>query len=255
MRLPQCEGVSWRGGQYVTTDGRAGHAGLTASAVCSVTENPSSRFVEMFPELRQHCAAMASARFADTVRVHTRKALARGARPLIDARHFVVDRAGTAYLMPQVLIDVDHTMRVMMRGDVRTHRRYHESVVKENPETISVEQAELPVPCFPEAPSNPCFAETVNVGLKNPVHVDTEAKGNLSFSSRDLCRRAIHAVSSPSQLPRIEAACVQCGSTAWVCSPPSSLSPSRYLVCRVIRFDGRATNNNPTGIFPIASIR
>jgi acyl-CoA reductase-like NAD-dependent aldehyde dehydrogenase len=57
---------------------------------------------------------MASARFADTVRVHTREALARGARPLIDARRFVADRAGTAYLMPQVLIDVDHTMRVMM---------------------------------------------------------------------------------------------------------------------------------------------
>ena len=57
---------------------------------------------------------MAAIRFADTVRAHTREALAKGARPLIDAGHFPADRAGTAYLMPQVLVDVDHSMRVMM---------------------------------------------------------------------------------------------------------------------------------------------
>jgi acyl-CoA reductase-like NAD-dependent aldehyde dehydrogenase len=57
---------------------------------------------------------MAAIRFADTVRAHTREALLTGARPLIDAGRFPADRAGTAYLMPQVLVDVDHTMQVMM---------------------------------------------------------------------------------------------------------------------------------------------
>ena len=33
---------------------------------------------------------------------------------MIDAGRFPADRAGTAYLMPQVLVDVDHTMQVMM---------------------------------------------------------------------------------------------------------------------------------------------
>ena len=57
---------------------------------------------------------MAAVRFADTVRAHTREALAKGARPLIDAGRFLADKAGTAYLMPQVLVGVDHTMRIMM---------------------------------------------------------------------------------------------------------------------------------------------
>jgi acyl-CoA reductase-like NAD-dependent aldehyde dehydrogenase len=57
---------------------------------------------------------MASARFADTVRDHTTEALIKGACPLIDAARFAADRTGTAYLMPQVLVDVDHSMRVMM---------------------------------------------------------------------------------------------------------------------------------------------
>jgi acyl-CoA reductase-like NAD-dependent aldehyde dehydrogenase len=57
---------------------------------------------------------MAAVRFADAVRAHTSEALAKGARPLIDAKRFSANRVGTAYLMPQVLVDVDHTMRVMM---------------------------------------------------------------------------------------------------------------------------------------------
>jgi acyl-CoA reductase-like NAD-dependent aldehyde dehydrogenase len=57
---------------------------------------------------------MAAVRFADTIRAHTREALAKGARPLIDAGRFLADKAGTAYLMPQVLVGVDHTMRIMM---------------------------------------------------------------------------------------------------------------------------------------------
>ncbi len=55
---------------------------------------------------------MANKRFAATVRSQTAEAIAAGARPLIDAKLFPQDDGGT-YLAPQVLIDVDHSMRVM----------------------------------------------------------------------------------------------------------------------------------------------
>ena len=57
---------------------------------------------------------MAAIRFADLVRAHLDEALASNARTLIDPKHFSADEIGTAYLMPQVLVDVDHSMRVMM---------------------------------------------------------------------------------------------------------------------------------------------
>ena len=50
---------------------------------------------------------------ADLVRSQIADALERGARGLIDPREFPADRAGTPYLAPQVLVDVDHRMRVM----------------------------------------------------------------------------------------------------------------------------------------------
>ena len=56
---------------------------------------------------------MASVRAADTVRAQTAEAVARGARAHIDPARFAADRAGTAYLMPQVLTGVDHGMAVM----------------------------------------------------------------------------------------------------------------------------------------------
>ena len=56
---------------------------------------------------------MAQTRFADLVRAQTAEAVSAGARPLIDPRRFTADRAGTPYLAPQLLIDVDHSMRVM----------------------------------------------------------------------------------------------------------------------------------------------
>ncbi|WP_347267761.1 aldehyde dehydrogenase family protein [Paracoccus sp. (in: a-proteobacteria)] len=55
---------------------------------------------------------MASARFAETVRDQTAEALAQGARGLIPASDFPADDGG-AYLMPQVLVGVNHDMRVM----------------------------------------------------------------------------------------------------------------------------------------------
>jgi acyl-CoA reductase-like NAD-dependent aldehyde dehydrogenase len=50
---------------------------------------------------------------ADLVRGQIAEALSRGARALVDEKHFPASRAGTPYLAPQVLVDVDHTMAVM----------------------------------------------------------------------------------------------------------------------------------------------
>jgi acyl-CoA reductase-like NAD-dependent aldehyde dehydrogenase len=54
---------------------------------------------------------MANRRFADTVRAQTAEAVAAGAKPLIDASRFADD--GGTYLAPQILVNVDHSMRVM----------------------------------------------------------------------------------------------------------------------------------------------
>jgi acyl-CoA reductase-like NAD-dependent aldehyde dehydrogenase len=51
---------------------------------------------------------------ADFVRGQIDEAVARGARPLVDASLFAADQPGTPYLAPQVLVDVDHGMRVMV---------------------------------------------------------------------------------------------------------------------------------------------
>jgi acyl-CoA reductase-like NAD-dependent aldehyde dehydrogenase len=57
---------------------------------------------------------MSAVRFADTVRAQTREALAKGAKAHLDPKAFPADREGTAYLAPQILTNVDHSMRVMM---------------------------------------------------------------------------------------------------------------------------------------------
>ena len=54
---------------------------------------------------------MAHRRFAQVVRDQTAEAVAAGARALIDPARFADD--GGAYLAPQVLVNVDHSMRVM----------------------------------------------------------------------------------------------------------------------------------------------
>lgn len=54
---------------------------------------------------------MANIRFANEVRSQVADALAAGASALIDPALFPND--GEAYLMPQILVDVDHSMRVM----------------------------------------------------------------------------------------------------------------------------------------------
>ncbi len=55
---------------------------------------------------------MANVRFADEVRAQTDEAIKAGATPLIDPKLFPDDDGG-AYLMPQILTDVTHDMRVM----------------------------------------------------------------------------------------------------------------------------------------------
>ncbi|MEZ8142744.1 aldehyde dehydrogenase [Enterovibrio norvegicus FF-33] len=50
---------------------------------------------------------------ADFVRGQTAEAIAQGAKGLIDAADFPADQLGTPYLAPQLLINVDHSMRVM----------------------------------------------------------------------------------------------------------------------------------------------
>ncbi|WP_025899480.1 aldehyde dehydrogenase family protein [Sneathiella glossodoripedis] len=54
-----------------------------------------------------------NAKAADFVRGQIKDAVAAGARALIDPSNFPMDKEGTPYLAPQVLVDVDHSMRVM----------------------------------------------------------------------------------------------------------------------------------------------
>ena len=82
-------------------------------------------FVEAFVDLASRYALgnpleaattlgpMAAARYAGIVRHHVAEALGKGARAHLDRSRFPADRPGTAYLMPQVLTEVDHEMRVM----------------------------------------------------------------------------------------------------------------------------------------------
>jgi acyl-CoA reductase-like NAD-dependent aldehyde dehydrogenase len=56
---------------------------------------------------------MAHKRFADLVRGQNAEAVAKGAKAHIDAKRFGADTGDTAYLAPQVLTGVDHSMSVM----------------------------------------------------------------------------------------------------------------------------------------------
>jgi acyl-CoA reductase-like NAD-dependent aldehyde dehydrogenase len=51
---------------------------------------------------------------ADFVRGHIAEAVKKGAKALVDEKLFKASKAGTPYLAPQVLVDVDHSMAVMM---------------------------------------------------------------------------------------------------------------------------------------------
>jgi len=57
---------------------------------------------------------MAQQRLAAKVREHTSEAVEKGARALIDTKAFKRDEDGSTYVAPQVLVNVDHGMKVMM---------------------------------------------------------------------------------------------------------------------------------------------
>jgi len=50
---------------------------------------------------------------ADAIRAQIEASIRAGARPLIDEAGFEASRAGTPYVAPQVLVDVDHSMPIM----------------------------------------------------------------------------------------------------------------------------------------------
>ena len=50
---------------------------------------------------------------ADFVRAQIAEAVRAGAKPLVDAKKFAAAKDGTPYVAPQVLVNVDHSMRVM----------------------------------------------------------------------------------------------------------------------------------------------
>ncbi|WP_428698952.1 aldehyde dehydrogenase family protein [Stappia sp.] len=79
--------------------------GLAAAASAYRLGNPLEEATTLGP--------MAQARFAAWVREQTGEAQRKGARALVDPKLFPEDKPGTPYLMPQVLVDVDHQMSVM----------------------------------------------------------------------------------------------------------------------------------------------
>ena len=67
--------------------------------------NPLDEETTLGPVVRQSAA--------DGIRAQIDGAIRSGARALIDESAFPLSRAGTPYLAPQVLVDVDHTMEIM----------------------------------------------------------------------------------------------------------------------------------------------
>jgi acyl-CoA reductase-like NAD-dependent aldehyde dehydrogenase len=67
--------------------------------------NPLDKSTSLGPMVRTDAA--------NAVRAQIKQALAKGAQALIDPKAFPADKRGTPYLAPQVLINVDHRMKVM----------------------------------------------------------------------------------------------------------------------------------------------
>lgn len=90
-----------------------------------VHESVYDRFVEGFVELTKKyvlgnpldpettLGPMVRTAAADFVRGQVEEAIAAGATPLIDEKLFPMSKKGTPYLAPQVLVHVNHSMRVM----------------------------------------------------------------------------------------------------------------------------------------------
>jgi len=108
-------------------DGAFFNAGQSCCGIERIYVHTSiyDRFVEGFVDLtRQYrlgnpldpattLGPMVRGDAAGNVRDQVREAISMGAQPLIDAKSFAADRDGTPYLAPQVLVNVDHRMRIM----------------------------------------------------------------------------------------------------------------------------------------------
>ena len=79
--------------------------GFVAETLKLKLGNPLNSEVTLGPMVRKSAA--------DHVRLQVEKALHSGAKALIDPKHFPADERSTAYLAPQVLIDVNHSMDIM----------------------------------------------------------------------------------------------------------------------------------------------
>ena len=90
-----------------------------------VDQTIHARFVERFEALTYDyvlgsplladttLGPMVSPKAAQFVRNEVKRAVVQGARSLIDPTRFGADRPGSAYLAPQVVVDVDHSMSLM----------------------------------------------------------------------------------------------------------------------------------------------
>ena len=67
--------------------------------------NPLEADTNLGPMVRASAADFCRGQVADAVKA--------GARSLVDPKEFAADKPGTPYMAPQVLVDVDHSMRIM----------------------------------------------------------------------------------------------------------------------------------------------
>jgi acyl-CoA reductase-like NAD-dependent aldehyde dehydrogenase len=70
-----------------------------------ILDNPLHPDTTLGPMVHERAAASAREKVAEAIR--------KGAKPLIDVSLFPQDKKGTPYLAPQVLVNVDHGMRIM----------------------------------------------------------------------------------------------------------------------------------------------
>jgi acyl-CoA reductase-like NAD-dependent aldehyde dehydrogenase len=110
-----------------TVDGAFFNSGQSCCAIerIYVHEKVYDSFVEGFVdltkqyrlgnplELETNLGPLVRMSAADFVRKQSDEAVAAGARALIDSSLFPANKPGTPYLAPQVLVDVDHNMRIM----------------------------------------------------------------------------------------------------------------------------------------------
>ncbi len=87
----------------------------------SVYEDFVARAVELTNQYRlgdptlpeTNLGPVVSAKAAAFIRAQMAEAIAQGAQKLIEPRHFAADATGSAYLAPQILVNVTHAMRLM----------------------------------------------------------------------------------------------------------------------------------------------